>query len=108
MVVISSQPTRPAREVTGQELEDLIESLGGHEAVRESLQRYGERCELFNSRWDEFTTKYPDHFVALAGDNTVLASETLDGIFGEIDRRGLRRRDCIVKFVSAKPETWVL
>ena len=108
MVVISSQPTRPAREVTGQELEDLIESLGGHEAVREGLQQYGERCDLFDSRWDEFTAKYPDHFVALAGDDTILASETLEGIFDKIDRRGLRRGDCVVKFVSAKPEMWVL
>ena len=108
MVVISSQPTRPAREVTGQELEDLIASLGGHEAVREGIRWYGERCARFNSRWDEFTAKYPDHFVALAGDDTVLASETLEGIFGEIDRRGRHRGDCVVKFVSANPEMWVL
>ena len=107
-MIIFNQPVRPAREITGQELEDLIESLGGHKAVREGLQRYGERCDRFNSRWDEFTAKYPDHFVALADDGTVLASETLEGIFGEIDRRGLHRGYCVVRFVSAKPEMWVL
>ena len=107
MVVISTQPVRLARRVTGQELEDLMASLGGREAVRESIQRHGECLARFNSRWDEFAAKHPDHFVALAGDDTVLASETLEGIFGEIDLRGFRRGDCVVKYVSAKPEMWI-
>ena len=103
-----NQPVRPAREVVGQELEDLIESMGGHEAVRESLRRFEERCDRFYGRWAEFVSKYPDHFVALAVDDTVLASETLEGIFAEIDGRGFRRGDCVVKYVSAKPEVWIL
>ena len=107
-MIIFNQPVRPAREVTGQELEDLIESLGGHAAVRDGILRYGERCDLFDSRRAEFTAKYPDHFVALASDDTVLASETLQGVFEEIDRRGLHRGDCVVKYVAAKPEVWIL
>ena len=103
MVVISSQSVRPAREIKGQELEDLIASLGGHKAVRESIRWYGGRCDLFDLRRAELMAKYPDHFVALSVDDTVLASETLEGIFDEIDRRGLHRGDCVVKFVSAEP-----
>lgn len=108
MVVISSQPVRPAREIKGQELEDLIASLGGHEAVREGIRWYGERCDLFDSRRDELTEKYPDQYVALAADDTIVASETLDGLFAEIDRLGLRRGDCVGEFLSSEPELWIL
>ena len=108
MVVISSQPVRPAREIKGQELVDLIASLGGHEAVREGIRRYGERCDLFDSRRDELTEKYPDQFVAMAADDTIVASDTLEGLFAEIDRLGLRRQDCVGEFLSSEPELWIL
>ena len=104
MVVISTQQVRPARPVTGQELEDLIASLGGHEAVREGIRWYGERCDLFDRRRDELTEKYPDQFVALAADDTIVASETLEGLFAEIDRLGLRRGDCVGEFLSSEPD----
>ena len=50
-----------AREVTGQEqeLEVLIASLGGHDAVSAGIRWYGERCDLFDSRRNELTAKYP-------------------------------------------------
>ena len=97
-----------AREVTGQELKDLVESLGGEESIREGIRWYGERCDLFDSRRDELTEKYPDQFVAMAADDTIVASETLDGVFAEIDRRGLERGDCVVEFLSSEPELWIL
>ena len=108
MVVISSQTVRPARLVMGQELEDLMASLGGREAVREGIRWYGERCDLFDSRRDELTEKYPDQYVALAADDTVVASETLDEVFEELDRRGLEREPCVVEFLSSEPEVWIL
>ncbi len=108
MVVISSHPVRPARLVTGQELEDLMASLGGREAVREGIRWYGERCDRFDSRRDELTEKYPDQYVALAADDTIVASETLEGIFEELDRLGLEREPCVVEFLSSEPELWIL
>ena len=107
-MIIFNQPARPAREVVGQELEDLIESMGGHEAVRESFLRHEERYNRFYSRWAEFVSKYPGQFVALTGDDTVLTSETLEGIFAEIDGRGFRRGDCVVKYIKAESEVWIL
>ena len=107
-MLISKHPVRPAREVVGQELEDLIESLGGHEAVRDSFLRHEERTNRFYSRWAEFESKYPGQFVALTGDDTVLTSETLQGIFAEIDGRGFRRGDCVVKYIQAESEVWIL
>ena len=97
-----------AREITGQELEDLTESLGGEESIREGLQWYGERCELFDRRREELTEKYPDHYVALAADDTIVACETLDGVMFELDRLGLRRGDCVMEYLSAEPEIWIL
>ena len=97
-----------ARVVTGQEQEDLIASMGGSEAVRESIRWYGERCDLFDSRRDELTAQYPDQFVAMAADDTIIASETLDGLFAEIDRRGLFRGDCVGEFLSSEPDLWIL
>lgn len=97
-----------AREITGQEREELIASLGGHDAVREGILWYGERCELFDRRRGELTAKYPDQFVAMAVDDTIVASETLDGVFEELDKRGLEREPCVVEFLSSEPENWIL
>ena len=97
-----------AREITGQERDDLIESLGGEERIREGLSWYGERCELFDRRREELTEKYPDRYVALASDDTIVAAETLDGVFEELDRRGLDREPCVVEFLSSEPEIWIL
>ena len=97
-----------ARVVTGQEQEDLIASMGGSEAVRESIRWYGERCDLFDSRRDELTAQYPDQFVAMAADDTIIASKTLDGLFDEIDRRGIEREPCVVEYLNSKPEVWIL
>ena len=97
-----------AREITGQERDDLIASLGGSEAIREGIRWYGERCDLFDSRRDELTAQYPDQFVAMAADDTIIASETLDGLFEEIDRRGIERGPCVVEFLSSEPEMWIL
>ena len=97
-----------AREITGRERDALIESLGGEESIREGLRWYGERCELFDRRREELTEKYPDQYVALAADDTIVAAETLDGVFEELDRRGLEREPCIVEFLSSEPEIWIL
>lgn len=97
-----------ARRITGKELEDLMESLGGEESVREGLRWYGERCELFDRRREELTAEYPDQYVALAADDTVIASETLDEVFEELDRLGLEREPCVVEFLSSEPEVWIL
>lgn len=97
-----------ARRITGKELEDLIESLGGEENIREGLRWYGERCELFDRRREELTAEYPDQYVALAADDTVVASETLDEVFAELDRRGLEREPCVIEFLSSEPELWIL
>ena len=97
-----------AREITGQERDDLIASLGGSAAIREGIRWYGERCDLFDSRRDELTAQYPDQFVAMAADDTIIASETLDGLFEEIDRRGLIRGDCVGEFLNTDPYLWIL
>lgn len=108
IVVIADKPARPARRIEGQELEDLIASMGGHVAVAESIRWYGERCDLFNRRRSELTARYPDQFVAMAADGTIIASETLQGLFAEIDRRGIAREPCVVKFLNAEPVIWIL
>ena len=97
-----------ARAVTGQEQDDLIASLGGSAAVREGIRWYGERCDLFDCRRDELTAQYPDQFVAMAADDTIIASETLQGLFAEIDRRGIERGPCVVEFLDAEPVIYIL
>ena len=63
-----------------QKIEEMIAEAGGAAGIAESLRWYGERCDLFDSRRRELTAQYPDHFVAMAADDTIIASKTLDGI----------------------------
>ena len=91
-----------------QRIEEMIAEAGGAAGIAESLRQFGERCDLFNSRRAELTAQYPDQFVAMAADDTTFASETLDGIHDEIDRRGIDREFCIVEYISSEPEMWIL
>lgn len=91
-----------------QRIEEMIADLGGAAGIAESLRRYGERCDLFDRRRNELTAQYPDQFVAMAADDTIVASETLDGLFDEIDRRGIERDPCVVEYLSSEPEMWIL
>ena len=94
--------------VSDHEIEKMIASLGGHAAIAEGIRWYGERCDLFDSRRRELTAKYPDQFVAMAADDTIIASETLDGLFDEIDRNGIEREPCVIEFLRAKPVVWII
>ena len=91
-----------------QRIEEMIAELGGSDAIAEGIRWYGERCDLFDSRRDELTAQYPDQFVAMAADDTIIASKTLDGLFDEIDRRGIEREPCVVEYLNSKPEVWIL
>ena len=91
-----------------QKIEEMIAELGGAAGIAEGLRRYGERCDLFDRRRDELTAQYPDQFVAMAADDTTFASKTLDGIYNEIDRRGIDLEYCVVEYLNSKPEVWIL
>ena len=91
-----------------QRIEEMIAEAGGAAGIAESLRRFGERCDLFDRRRNELTAQYPDQFVAMAADDTIIASATLDGLFDEIDRRGIDREYCIVEFLDAEPVMYIL
>ena len=91
-----------------QKVEEMIADAGGAAGIAESLRHFGERCDLFDRRRAELTAQYPDQFVAMAADDTIIASETLDGLFAEIDRRGIVRGDCVGEFLSTDPDLLIL
>ena len=91
-----------------QKIEEMIAELGGAAGIAEDLRWYGERCDLFDRRRKELTAQYPDHFVAMAADDTIIASETLDGIYDEIDQRGIDRESCVVEYLDAEPVMYIL
>ena len=93
-------------EAYGQKIEETIVGLGEHAAIAEGRRWYGARCDLFDSRRDELTAQYPDQFVAMAEDGAIIASATLDGLFTEIDRRGVARGTCVVEFLNSEPVVW--
>ena len=87
---------------------EMIAGPCGHAAIIEGARWYGERCDLFDRRHRELTAKHPDHFVAMAADDTIIASKTLDGLFAEIDRRGIAREPCIIEFLNSQPIVWFI
>ena len=96
----------PDTEACGQKIEQTIAGSGEHAAIAEGRSWYGARCDLFDSRRDELTAQYPDQFVAMGADGAIIASATLDGLFAEIDRRGIARGTCVVEFLSSQPGVW--
>ena len=72
------------------------------------LREYERQFSALDARTAELTQRYPDQFVAITTDGTVVATDTMAEMIDALDKKGIDSRTAAVKFMSAKPYRMIL
>ena len=85
-----------------------LRSLGGVGQVSRELSDYRNRVRLLEEKHDEMQKKYPDQWVALTADGTIVAAATIDEIMEKLRRKGLKGNDAAMKFMATMHRQMIL
>ena len=110
MVVILNNPERrkPARSLSKEEEEELIERLGGIEAIRQSLADFREVTNRFLQDEKVLIEQYPNKWAIVGKDGLIAAVDSLEEA-GEYARaNGLKNPHFVIEYLDPDPPLLVL
>lgn len=96
-----------AREGPALTEEEGLELIGDPEQLARELEAFSRAEQSFWRNHDRFLREHPDKWVAIRGDD-VLIADTLEALLSELDRNGIRRGEAFVEFVTATDHVLVL
>lgn len=85
-----------------------LKSLGGPARVAQELRDYRRRVLFLDANHAELVKKYPDQWVALASNGTMVAAPTIGEIIEILERKGLRRDNAATKFMETTHRRMIL
>ena len=94
------------------------ESDGGHHRVsisrgiathgNEELKRYQERVRMLDRLLPSLRAKYPDNWVALTSNGSIVAASTVAEMIEKLEQKRLPGNDAAVKFIATSPRRMIL
>ncbi len=84
-----------------------LELIGNPEQLARELDAFSRAEQFFWGNHDRFLREHPDKWVAIHGDD-VLVADTLERVLAELDRSGIRRGQAFVEFVTTSDQVLVL
>ena len=72
------------------------------------LRDFGARSQALDQRHDELLQKYPDQWVALTSNWTLVAADTIEELAQSLDKKGLRRNDVAYRFMATNRRPMIL
>ena len=85
-----------------------LKSLGGPARVAYELQDFQKRNRYLDANYAELVKKYPDHWVALASNGTLVAAPTTHELIEKLERKGLDREGAATKLMETNPRMLIL
>ena len=85
-----------------------MRSLGGSARVNHELQEYKKRVRMLAEKRPELERKYPDQWVALTSNGTIVAAHTIREMMKSLANKGLRGNDAAVKFIATTRRRMIL
>ncbi len=85
-----------------------LKSLGGPAWVAQDLRDYRRRLLFLDANHAELVKKYPDQWVALASNGTLVAAPTMTEIIEKLERKGLHKNNAATKFMETPPRLLIL
>ncbi len=73
-----------------------------------SLREFHESSRVLSSSHPRLIDEYPDQWVAVSGEGVISHGESLDYVLGEVDKKGLRRSDTLIRFIERAQRTLIL
>ena len=76
--------------------------------VEHGLRQFKIRHRMLDARREELVRRYPDKWVALTSNGTLVAGDTMGEVIEKLESRGLRRNDAAVKFMATTRRRMIL
>ena len=110
MVVICNDPEhrKPAKSLSEEENAELIERLGGAEAIRQSLADFKEVMDRFRLDEKVLIEQYPTKWAIVGKDGLIAALDTLEEAGAFARDKGLRNPHFVIEYLDPDPPLLVL
>lgn len=101
-------------EITLEKLKDeeyvreLVEEMGGPEAIIEGLREYGLIVERMWAERAALTEAHPNQWVAMGKDGVVSIGDSIDSVIEDAAGKGLRGSDLVIEFLDTDPPLLIL
>jgi len=110
MVVTCNDPERrkPAKSLSEAEKEELIERLGGAEAIRQSLAEFREVNRRMDRERTTLTVKHPNKWVLMGKDGPLAFGDTFEEVREYARANGLGNPHVVIEYLDTDPPTMIL
>ena len=76
--------------------------------LSDGMRQFKKRTRYLSAHRPELTLQYPDQWVGLAGNGTLIAGPTIRDLLATVDAKGLDREGLAVKLMATKPRRMIL
>ena len=76
--------------------------------ILEELRQFKRRHRLLDEKRDELVTRYPDQWVALTPNGTIVAGGSIGQVIEKLDQKGLSRKGTAIKFMATRPRRMIV
>ncbi len=76
--------------------------------LSDEMRQYKKRTVFLSAHRAELTRRYPDQWVGISSNWTLVAAPTVAGVIGKLEGKGLGKRGLAVKLMSTKPRRMIL
>lgn len=89
-------------------LDEMIEQLGGIEAINERGATFKQVVEYFYANERSLIEQHPHKWVAVTTDRVVAIGDSMEGVFEEAWRKGFFNPNLFVQFLDPDPPMLIL
>ena len=89
-------------------VKEIIEGLGGVRALMDEMDEYHEIVARMRKERPSLVGRHPDKWVAMGQVGILAVGDSMDGVLGKIESRGLHGTDVVIEFLDTDPPLLIL
>ena len=90
-------------EMTAQADAAIIAEYGSFKGFHDAMREYKARYRRMFDQWPALLEKYPDQWIGIAPDETLVVGDSMAEVLALLDQAGAKRGESIVEFLNTKP-----
>ncbi len=97
-----------SRSLTLDEIDEIIEQLGGIEAIQEQNKAFKQVVEYFYANERSLIEEHPHKWVAVTTDRVVAVGDSIESVLEEARGKGFSNPNLFVEFLDPDPPMLIL